>query len=196
MKKLDLGGISALSAKSATHPTVECSGEMQTLLEQFAVINPQFKTLKNQSETLSKQLGPQIRSLYFDHFKGIAPETSTMLVVAGGRSIKLITKNRYTTTVLDEAGLIAAIGAKLVAKYFHQATVLKLDLEKCPADKQEIFAAGVIELAQKLGVTSAVSATQCIQPLAGFHDARTIALTPEQNKALDSVLPVTAYPML
>jgi hypothetical protein len=101
---------------------------MKELLEQFAVINPQFKSLKNASETLSKQLAPRIRALYFDHFKGITPETSTMLVVAGGRSIKLITKNRYTTTVLDEEALIAQIGAKLVRKYFHQATVLKLDL--------------------------------------------------------------------
>jgi len=169
---------------------------MKALLEQFAVINPQFKTLKNQSETLSKQLAPEIRALYFTHFKGITPESSTMLVMAGGRSIKLITKNRYSITVTDETGLIEAIGAKNVAKYFHQATVLKLDLDKCPADKQEAFASGVIQLAQQMGVTDAVSATQCIQPVAGFHDARTVALTPEQNIALDTILPVTAYPQL
>src|SRR6266404_4928787 len=107
MKKIDLGNIAATSSKARpTHPTVECSGEMKALLEQFAVINPQFKTLKNQSETLSKQIAPQIRALYFRHFNGIAPESSTMIVTAGGRSIKLITKDRYSLNVTDESGLI------------------------------------------------------------------------------------------
>lgn len=197
MKKLDLGGFSAAPvSKRADHPTVEADAETQKLLEQFALINPQFKTLKNQSETLSKQLGPRIKALFFGRFVGIEPESSTLLVTAGGRTIKLITKNAYSKMLGDDAALIQAIGAEMAAKYFRQATVLKLELDKAPEDKQEAFAKGVIELAQKLGVTDAVSATQCIQPVAGFHEARTTILTAKQNMALDAVLPITAYPQL
>jgi hypothetical protein len=198
MKKLDLGGIkTAATSTRATHPVVEIADkETLELLEQFVVINPQFKTLKNQSETLSKQLGPRIRALYFTRFAGVTPESSTMIAVAGGKSIKLTTKNAYTTKLLEETAIIHVIGAEMTAKYFRQATVLKLDLEKCPEDKQEAFATGVLELAKTLGVTDAVSATQCIQPVAGFHESRTSILTAEQNIAVDMVLPVTAYPQL
>jgi hypothetical protein len=198
MKKIDLGGVktSAVSTRSSL-PVVEITDDgTRQLLEQFALVNPQFKTFKNQSETLSKQLAPRIKALYFSRFAGVEAESSTLLAVAGGRSIKLTTKNSYSKTVLDEAGLIAAIGQPLTGKYFRQATVLKLDLDKCPEDKQEAFATRVLALAQELGVTDAVSATQCIQPVAGFHVARTTLLTAEQNIALDAVLPITAYPQL
>lgn len=198
MNKLNLRGIqSAPSSARSAHPTIQIADqETQRLLEQFATINPQFKNLKNQSETLSKQLSPRIKALFFERFTGIEAESSTMLVTAGNRTIKLITKNSYSKLLLDDAALIAALGAELTAKYFKQATIIKLDLDKAPADKQEAFANGVIELAQKLGVTDAVSASQCIQPIVGFHEMRTTLLTAEQNIALDRVLPITAYPQL
>lgn len=199
MKKLDLGGkISATATSSRpTHPTVVVEdAETRQLLEQFAQINPQYKTLKNQSETLSKQLAGKIKAIFFDRFKGVTPESSTLLVIAGGRSIKLTTKNAYSKSLTDDAGLIKAIGAELTSKWFRQATVLKLELDKMPEDRQEDFANQVIALAEKLGVTDALTASQCIQPKAGFHEARTTLLTPEQNLAVDAVLPITAYPQL
>jgi len=198
MKKLDLGGVkTAATSTRSNHPTVEVTDEATiALLEQFAVVNPQYKTLKNQSETLTKQLAVRIKAIFFNRFKGVTPESSTLLVVAGGRSIKLTTKNAYSKGLSDEAPLVAAIGQELTSKYFRQATVLKLELDKVETDKQETFANGVLKLAEELGVTDAVSATQCIQPVAGFHEARTTVLTVEQNIAIDAVLPITAYPQL
>lgn len=71
MKKIDLGGIStAPSSAKPTHATVTPDAEFQAYLDQFAAINPQFKTLKNQSETLGKQLGPRIKALFFSTFAG------------------------------------------------------------------------------------------------------------------------------
>jgi hypothetical protein len=197
MKKINLAGIApAPSSARSAHPTVTLEGEAKTLLDQFAVIEPQFKTLKNQRETVTKQLAPHIRRLWFERFNGVEPESSTLLAIAGGKTIKLTTKNAYTKTVTDEALLVAAIGQELTSKFFRQATVLKLELDKMPEDKQESFATAVIELAQKMGVTDGVSASQCIQPVPGFHEARTTILNVEQNKKLDSVLSITAYPQL
>jgi hypothetical protein len=197
MNKLHLHGIQAApSSARPTHPTVQADGETQKLLDQWAIINPQFKNLKNQNETLAKLLAAPIKALFFGRYAGIEAESSTLLVLAGGRTVKLITKNSYSKMLTDDAKLIAAIGAELAGKYFKQATIIKLDLDKAPADKQEAFANGVIELAQKLGVTDAVSASQCIQPIVGFHESRTTLLTPDQNLALDRVLPITAYPQL
>lgn len=198
MKKLDLGGIQPASkAARPTHPQIEfAESEPAMLLEQWAQINPQFKLLKNQNETLAKQLAPHIKAAFFAKYHGVAPESSTLLIQVGGRTVKLITKNSYSKTLTDEAGLIQAIGAEAVAEHFRQATVIKLELDKVAEDKQDEFAAAVIKLAQDMGVTDAVSASQCIQPKAGFHDMRTTLLTPAENIALDAVLPITAYPQL
>lgn len=198
MKKINLGGIqSAPASAKPTHETVEVTDEeTNTLLKQFVLINPQFKTLKAQSETLGKQLQGRIKALFFEHFQGRSPETSTILVNAGGRTVKLITKNAYSNGLTDDEALIAAIGKEKVSEYFKQATVLKLDLDQCPEDRQEDFANRVLALAKELGAEAAVSASQCIQPKAGFHEARTHLLTLEENKALDKLMPVTAYAML
>jgi hypothetical protein len=197
MKKLNLDGIAAAPSTAASkHPIVTPDGETAALLEQFGIINPQFKRLKNQSETLSKQLAQPIRELFYRTFAGVAPTSSTMLAVAGGQTIKLTTKNAYSKQCASEALIIAAIGAELCAKHFRQATVLKLDLDKMPEDKQEGFATAVVKLAQEHGVIGAVSASQCIQPAPGFHEARTIILSPEQNVALDAAIACTAYPQI
>jgi hypothetical protein len=197
MKKIDLGAIAAAPSTAASkHPIVTPDGDMAALLEQFGIINPQFTRLENQSKTLSKQLAAPIRGLYYRTFAGVAPSSSTMLAVAGGQTIKLITKNAYSKQCASEAMIIEAIGADLTAKHFRQATVLKLDLDKMPEDKQESFATAVVKLAQEHGVMNAVSAAQCIQPAPGFHEARTILLTPEQNIALDAAIACTAYPQI
>lgn len=206
MKKINLGGIqSAPSSARASHPTVEADAELQKFLEQFAEINPRFKMLENQTKTLSKQIGPRIKALFFGRFSGITPESSTMLVTAGGKTIKLITKDSYSKSLDDDRALITALAmagmtledaAEFVSRQFRQATILKLDLDKCPEDKQEDFAQGVLALAKSLGASDCVSASQCIQPKAGFHEARTSLLTPAQNVAIDALLPITAYPQI
>lgn len=198
MKKLILSGIQpAPSTARSAHPLVPIRNDaLETLLGQWAEVNPNFKRLKAQNETLAKQTAPLIRALYFETFKGVQPESSTMLVEVGGQTIKLITKNVYVKSLTDEAGLIAAIGQERTSQFFRQATVLSIDLEKVPEDKQEAFANGVLALAEQLGATGAVTAKQCIQPNPGFHESRTHRLSPAENLAIDAILPVSAYPML
>lgn len=198
MKKLNLGsGITTVSGSARpTHPTVKADGETQVLLDQFALINPQYKTLKNQSETISKQLAGPIRRMFWSQWEGREAESSTMIVVAGNTRIKLTTKNAYPKTLTDESLLVTVLGDELVSRHFRQATVLKIELEKFPENNQEAFAAGVIKLAEELGGSDAVTATQCIQPRAGFHESRSSILTVDQNVRLDEILPVVAYPQI
>ena len=55
MKKIDLSGIQPApkSARSA-HPVVEVDDTMEKLLTQFVDVNPRFKQLKNQDETITE----------------------------------------------------------------------------------------------------------------------------------------------
>ena len=198
MRKLNIGGASTASSKpKSNHPTVEAGDRLSALLSQFIVVNPQYKAFKAQHETLSRDIGAEARVLYFDHFKGLVPESSTMLTEVDNRTLKLIVKDRYSQKVTNDENLRRLLGDEIVDKYFHWKTTYKVDYDKIQEDKQEAFAAGVEELRVKLGVSSeAVTATQFVEPNAGFHDSRTVLLTAEQNKALDQEMPITAYPML
>jgi hypothetical protein len=196
MKKLNLGVATTPKSTKANHASASLDATAAALLTQWVGINPQYKTLKNQVETLAKQLAPMIRATYFSRFAGVTPESSTMLVDCDGVAVKLIVKNAYSKLLLSEAGIVGAIGQELCNANFRQATVLKVDFDKVPDASQEEFAQAVLKLAAQMGATDAVSVSQCIQPKAGFHESRTTLLTPEQNEALDRVLPVTAYPLL
>jgi hypothetical protein len=176
---------------------VKIGGRLEELLAQFVVVNPEYKKFKAQQETLSRDIGAESRTMFYEFFAGVVPESSTMLANVGGRDVKLIVKDRYSQSLTDDKALRAAIGNELVDKYFRWRTAYKVDYDKIPEDKQEAFAAGVEALRVKLGVPAdACVAKQYVAPNAGFHESRTIILSPEQNKALDALLPVTAYPML
>ena len=197
MKKLDVGGLAKpTKAANPSHPVVTPNDELSVLLDQFVVINPQFKTLKAQQETLSKQIGAQSKALFFSHFAGITPESSTMLVQVGDKTVKLIVKCRYSESLEDDAPLREALGEEIVDRWFRQSTKLAIDFDKVPEDSQEDFANAILTAAKELGVEGAVTAKQPITPKAGFHEARTSLLTPEQNLRLDEVLPVVAHPLM
>ena len=198
MKRINLGAVKAApsSTKPAHASVVIDNPDATALLTQWVQVNPQFKTLKNTVDTLRAQLAPHIKATFFSRFSGIEPESSTMLCVIGGKTVKLITKNAYSKSLTDDAQLQAILGADLVARHFHEATVIKLDLDKCPADRQEAFAQAIIAAAKEHGAMDAITASQCIQPVAGFHEARTRLLTPEQNIQIDALLPIVAYPQL
>jgi hypothetical protein len=193
-----MGGATTASSKTkSNHPTVEAGDRLSALLSQFIVVNPQYKAFKAQHETLSRDIGAETRPMYFDHFAGLVPESSTMLTEVDHRGVKLIVKDAYSKNVVNDEALRRAIGDDLVEKYFEWRTEYKVDYSKIPEAKQEPFANGVEELRARLGVPAeAVTAKQYLAPRAGFHQSRTVLLTAEQNKALDNEMPVTAYPML
>jgi hypothetical protein len=118
------------------------------------------------------------------------------LAQVGDKMVKLIVKSRYSQSLTDDAPIREVIGAERTDRYFRQSTLIKVDFDLVPEDKQDIFAAEILAAARNNGVESAVEAKQFIAPKAGFHDARTVVLTPEENNKLDEVLPIVAHPML
>jgi hypothetical protein len=205
VRKLNLGALVKPAAKKATtHPQINASKETLALLEQFLEIEPKFKALEKQSKSLKQQIAPLIKGDVFSYFKGIALDV-TQVVVAGLAGLRLTVKESYTRTVSDDRALITALAmngmsmseaAAFVGRYFCQATKIEIDLDKVAEEKQSVFAEGVIALAEKLGITEGLTAKQYIAPRAGFHAARTTLLTVEQNQAIDTALPVSAFPVL
>jgi hypothetical protein len=197
IKGLNIGGLAAApSRKSKDHPVMPVSQESLDLLAQFLQIEPKFKELEKQSKALKAQIAPSIKADYFRQFAGSACDDSTQIAMVNGERVRLVFGTRYTTTCLDARPLIAAVGTDLAPQMFREATTLTFELDKVADDKQQPFIDGVIALAQKLGISQGITAKQCVQPTAGFHEARLRLLTPEQNVAVDLALPFTAYPKL
>lgn len=198
MKRLVLDAVETAAPKTnGKARTVLPVDDITTkLLEQFAEVNPRFRQLKGQNETLSKQCAGGIKAAFWNEFSGRGVPDETLVVIAGGREIKMIVKNSYSTQCAKEEAIVGAIGQKNTDKYFQFVTKLGVNLSELPEEVQAKFAPKLIELAQKMGAMAAIKKTECIQPKPGFHEARTTVLTKEQNIALDGVLPITAYPLL
>jgi len=196
MKKLNVG-VTKVAPKKSNHAHVEVGERLEGLLHQFIVLNPTYKQAKAQHETLSKDIGAESRDLYWSRFAGITPESSTMIATVDGRDVQLIVKDAYSKSLDNEAALIGTIGQVNAEKYFEWKTTGKLDFDQVPPDKQDAFAQGIAELRANLDIPEeAVVFKQYLAPKAGFHAARTILLTPEENSKLDAVLTTTAFPML
>lgn len=192
--KLNLGGLRKSTERTgkAKHPIVQVGAEAMELLEQFVEFAPKYKELDQlvgSRGSVKGQLAPHIKETYFRRFAGGTPD-STMLCDVHGNLVKLVTKNRYSTKCTDLGALDEA------GDHFRTAVLIKIDMEKIAEEKQQRLVDAIIAAAQQLEIPDGIEYTECVQPKAGFHEARTTLLTPEENIALDAHIPITAYPQL
>jgi hypothetical protein len=198
VKKLNLGGLAAKSSakKSKEHPIMPVSAESLELLEQFLQVEPRYKELEKQSKSLKAQIAPSIKGDYFAHYAGSAASDSTQIAQVNGSRVRLVFSTKYTSLCTDFKPLLAAVGERLVADLFTEATELKIELDKIADEKQQPFIDAVLAAAEKLGISEGITAKQFIKPLPGFHESRTRLLTLDQNLSVDSALPMSAYAKL
>jgi hypothetical protein len=194
-KTLDLGKIKkAGSGAKPASVSIELSDETRELLTQFAHLEPEFKAVKAQRDALSKQISAPMKADYWKAFSGGGLPVKSPAVQLNGSKVLLVVSEKYSTSCSDLAAISGAVGAAI--SQFRQATDLKIEVGEMREENQQAFVAGVLALAQDLGEADHISAKQYIRPRAGFHAARTTLLTLEENVALDSVLPVVAFPKL
>lgn len=189
---LNFGRLKKASDKTTTakHPIVTVSAEALELLGQFVELWPEFKRLDDlvgSKGSVKAQLVPHIKQTYFSRFAGTAPD-STMLVDVGGRQVKLVTQSRYSTKCTS----LEALGD--AAEHFRMATIIKIDMAAIPEAKQQPFVDAILAAAEKHSIEEGIEYTECVQPKAGFHEARTALFTPERNIDLDAVIPITVFP--
>jgi hypothetical protein len=198
MKRIDLseiGGATAAQSTGSDKHELALDSEGLALLEQWAKVNPLFKTLKNQCETLSKQVAAKIKAAFFTRFNGVGVPTGTLIATTTKGVVKFILKNAYSKKFEDWSALEGAIGKENAKKHFTWRTSIEFKLDALPEDQQEKFADALVKLAKDKNAVACVTAKQYIAPRAGFHEARTTLLSTEQNAKLDALIPVTAYPM-
>jgi hypothetical protein len=130
---------------------------------------------------------------------GHEPATSAVLVTF---------TNKYGAA--DEEAVKEIIGEELVERFFRQKFELKIDGDLLPAGPaldehgqpvldEGVPVAAVSQLLAELGAlfekyeaSAALTQSEKIVPVSEFHTARHTALTPEQNAALELVVPCQA----
>lgn len=198
---LNFGGLAKTAekkTKGTTHPALVLAGEGLELLGQYAEHAPKFKELEKlvgSKGSIKAQLRPHLVEAYFRYYAGRAIDDARCnTATAKDVPVKLTFKDQYSRMCTNLQQLLIAVPA--VAEHVHVVNKLTIEFDKIPAEKQQPLVDALIEAAQKLEITEGISAGDCVQPKPGFHAQRCILLSPEENIALDQILPITAYPQL
>jgi hypothetical protein len=192
VKGLNIAGLKTAASKDGDKARIlNPSPELIETLTQFIEHKPKLTALEGTVKALSARAGMLAKPEWFRFFHGRGDASSSMVVSVDGRDVSLVFQRRYSSKA--DANALAAMG---VGEHFALATKLEIDMEKMPEEKQQPFIDAVIALAQEQGVTESITAKQALAPKAGVHAQRHILFTPEQNLAIDNIIPLTAFPKL
>jgi len=188
----------AKSKAAAKHPILALAGEGLELLGQYFEHAPRFKELEKlvgSKGSIKAQLRPHIVEAYFRYYAGRAIDDARCnTATEKGDAVKLTFKDQYSRMCTNLQQLLITVPN--VAGHVHVVNTLKIEFDKIPAEKQQPFVDAIIAATQELDITEGVTASECVQPKPGFHAQRCTILSPEENIALDQILPITAYPQL
>ena len=191
LKGLNLGGLKPAAKTSEKPRIINPSPELIEVLTQFIQLKPQLTALEGSVKSLSSQAGQLAKPDWFRFWHGRADAESSMVVNVAGRDVSLIFQKRYSSKA--DASALEALG---VAEHFAIATTISIDMDKVPEEQQQPFIDAIIALADKNGASEAITAKQALAPRPGIHAQRHVLFTPEQNIAIDNIIPLTAFPKL
>ena len=191
---LNLGGLikKGSDKKTAEKPRIaNPSVDLVETLAEFAKLKPQLTALEGTVKGLSARAGQLAKPEWFKYWQGRGDAGSTMVVDVGGSDVQIIFKNAYS-----KKGDPAALDALGLSEHFTTATTLKIEMEKIPEEKRQDLVEAILAAAAELGIVDGISATEAVVPKPGVHASRHVLFTPEQNIAIDNIVPITAYPKL
>jgi len=191
IKKVSFGAIGAKkeAKKTTEYPAypdanVAAAEIAARIIERTA----EFDALKGALETDKAELKQMVSPFYFSTNSGKAEVPSSVAVTSTKGEVLVTYQNRYTK--IDSEVLLNSV--PFAKEYFRQAFTIEIDGDKIPAEAVEALIAELQELFGKHGAMGALGVKETIKPVAEFHTKRHTALTPEQNLALDQVVPIVA----
>src|SRR6266536_1041427 len=189
IKKVSFGAIGAKkeAKKTSEYPAYpDANGAAAEIAARIIERTAEFDALKGAIETDKAELKQMVSPFYFTANSGKVEVPSSVSVTSPKGEVLVTYQNRYTK-IESEALLNAVPFAK---EYFRQAFTIEIDGDKIPAEAVEALIAELQELFGKHGAMGALGVKETIKPVAEFHTKRHTALTPEQNLALDQVVPI------
>jgi hypothetical protein len=158
-------------------------------VDKFVSAHAKLKAIEGEVETAKAQLKQYATDPFFKANAGqINPSSGIIAAGTENNEVMIGFKNVYGTGV-DREVVNAIIGTELTNKFFHDKLSVKVDGDKIPADKRQLFIQKMIELGQELGIMDSIDAKVVVIPNKEFHELRHTNLTTSQNLQLHSVMP-------
>lgn len=154
--------------------------------------------LTDEAETITANLEinkADLRSLalpeYFRRNAGRSDVPSSMAVrAADGREVLVTMTSKYKQPTNIES--LAAIMGEKTERFMKPSFKLEIDSEKLPRESQQDIVNSLVSLLATWGCEDALSAKESTSPTEEFHTARHTLFTPEQNMAIENIMPMTA----
>src|SRR5580698_3734239 len=150
----------------------------------------QFEALKGALETDKAELKMLTAPHYFAVNHGRHEVPSSVSVPSPKGEVLVTFANRYSQ-LPDETGLLPVLGEH-TGEWFRQSFELKIKGDKLPEDKTQELLDRLQNLFAEFGATDALEVKEGVKPVETFHAQRHLLLSPEQNVALEQVVPIIA----
>lgn len=195
LRKVNLAGFAVQTPASKTakaypllpDPDGQVAEMAALILEQSA----QLEALEGSVELLKSELIAVAKSFYFEFHAGQHAVASCIEAkAADGRVVRVGFSNSYRQPS-DEAALLQLAGPH-AEPYFKQNFEIKIKGDAIPESAVEPLLAELQALFARHGASTALSAKATVKPTKEFHSARHTLFTPEANRELDKIVPVSA----
>lgn len=202
LRKINLGGIAQSAAKEKkgkTYPVLpDPDGQAADLVVSILEKSAQLEAIEGSLKIEKAELIALCKPHWFrHHHEGGAPASSVEVRAEiedektkqkTQKAARVTFTSRYYGTA-DEDALANAAGDRL-DRFFKQSFELKIDGDLIPDEKVEAVIGELQELFARHGVSGALSAKAVFVPKEDFHTNRHTAFTPDENMALDRVMPM------
>ena len=194
LKKFNLAGIAAKPATGKpvkSYPVMpDPDGQVAELVTSILDRAAQVEALEGALELDKSELIVLAKQFYFNHSSGQMAVASSVEARSGAQVVRVGFSNSYRGTT-DDAAILRVSGEK-GAKFFKQSFELKIKGDLIPEANVEPLIGELQELFARHNAGAALSAKAVFKPTKEFHTARHTLFTPDENFAIDKVVPISA----
>jgi len=192
LKRVSFAGLAPKKADTKTaYPVLpDADGKASEIAARILERTEQFEALKGALETDKAELKFIAAPHYFAVNHGRHEVPSSVAVNSPNGEVLVTFQNRYSQ-LPDEAGLMPVLGER-IGEFFRQSFELKIKGDKLPESSTQALMNELQALFAKYNCADALELKEGIKPVAEFHAARHLQLTPEQNLAVEQVCPIVA----
>jgi hypothetical protein len=194
LKKFNLAGIAAKPATGKpvkTYPVMpDHDGQVAELVTSIIDRAAQVEALEGALELDKSELIVLAKQFYFSHYSGQMAVASSVEARSGEKVVRVGFSNSYRGTT-DDAAILRVSGER-GARFFKQSFELKIKGDLIPEASVEPLIGELQELFARHNAGAALSAKAVFKPNKEFHTARHTLFTPDENFAIDKVVPISA----
>lgn len=187
--RINLSGIAKKAEKSKTeYPKLE-DDRAKELAGLILKLNDEAEAITANLEINKADLRSLVVPEFFRRFKGVSEIPSSMAVPTDdGREVLVSLTAKYKKPT-DANALVSTLGVH-AERYLKPSFKLAIDSEKIPRDKQQDVVNALVSVLEVFECAAALSATESTDPIESFHKDRHMLFTPEENMAIENVMPM------